>query len=109
MQMAESRQPPVAPQITYVDRPEIAETFVDTLRRAGFDGINVRIEFTVNRLDDPQPPAPPTGQALTACRLVIPLTGFLALVQQLDALVKTLQAKGVLRHVQIPQTDGKPN
>jgi hypothetical protein len=109
MQMAQSRQPPVAQQLTYVDRPEVAETFVDTLRRAGFDGINVRIEFTVNRLDDPRPPAPPAGQALTACRLVIPLTGFLAMVQQLETLVSTLRAKGVLRQVQTPQTEGKPN
>jgi hypothetical protein len=109
MQMAESRQPPVAPNITYVDRPEIAETFVDTLRRAGFDGINIRIEFTVNRLDDPQPPAPPTGQAFTACRIVIPLTGFLAMVQQLQTLVNTLRTRGVLRRAQRPQTESKPN
>jgi hypothetical protein len=95
--------------MTYVDRPEVAETFVDTLRRAGFDGINVRIEFTVNRLDDPQPPAVPTGQALTACRLVIPLTGFLAMAQQLQTLVNTLRAKGVLRQVQTLQTAGKPH
>ncbi|HTV89201.1 MAG TPA: hypothetical protein VME41_09305 [Stellaceae bacterium] len=95
--------------MTYVDRPEIADTFVDSLRRATFDGVNVRIEFTVNRLDDPQPPSRPTGRALTACRVIIPLTGFLAMTKQLDALVNTLRGQGVLRHMQSPPSDGKPN
>lgn len=31
------------------------------------------------------------------------------MVQQLETLVNTLRAKGVLRHVQIPTTGGKPN
>jgi hypothetical protein len=108
--MAQSQQHPAgAPQVTYVDRDEVSETFVDSIRRAMFDGMNLRIEFTVNRLDDPQPPAPPTGRALTAARLVIPLTGFVAMVQQLNTLVGTLQAQGVLRQIQTPPTSGRPN
>jgi hypothetical protein len=107
--MDSTRRSQDLPRLTYVDRPEVAETFVDTLRRAGFDGINVRIEFTVNRLDEPQPPAVPTGRTLTACRLIIPLPGFLAMVQQLETLVNTLRAQGVLRQVQTPPTGGKPN
>jgi hypothetical protein len=95
--------------MAYVDRPEIADTFVDALRRATFDGVNVRIELTVNRLDDPQPPAPPTGRALTACRVIIPLTGFLAMAKQFETLINTLHAQGVLRPIQTPPTDGKPN
>lgn len=31
------------------------------------------------------------------------------MVQQLDTLVSTLRAKGVLRRVQLPETEGKPN
>lgn len=106
--MAEGRQSPDPPRLTYVDRPDIADTFVDALRRATFDGVNVRIEFTVNRLEDPQPPSPPTGKALTACRVIIPLMGFLAMAKQFDTLVQTLRAQGVLRQVQ-PQPGGKPN
>jgi hypothetical protein len=107
--MALPRPPLDQAAMTYVDRPEIADTFVDALRRATFDGVNVRIEFTVNRLDDPQPAVPPTGKALTACRIIIPLTAFLAVSKQFETLVSTLHAKGVLRQIQNPPADGRPN
>jgi hypothetical protein len=58
-------------QLTYVDQPEISETFADSLRGLTFDGMNLRLEFVVNRLDEPKPPNPPTGKALTACRLIV--------------------------------------
>jgi hypothetical protein len=95
--------------LTYTDRPEIADTFVDNLRRAMFDGANVRIEFTISRLDDPQPPALPTGRAITACRIIIPLTGFLAMTKQFEVLINTLHAQGVLRQIQNTPADRKPN
>ena len=107
--MAEPRRSPDPARISYVDRPEIVDTFVDALHRATFDGVNVRLEFTINRLDDPQPPTPPTGKALTACRVIIPLTGFLAMSKQFETLFGTLRAQGVLRQVQNPLSAGKPN
>lgn len=103
------QQPPTPPQMTYVDRPEISETFVDSLGRLTFDGIHLRLEFVVNRMDDPQPPAPPTGKALTACRLVIPITGMIDMIGKLQAVMATLQAQGVLRQIQTPPTAGRPN
>jgi len=42
--------------LTYVDHPDIAETFADAMERLIFDGATVRMEFVVNRLDDPKPP-----------------------------------------------------
>jgi hypothetical protein len=103
------QQPPKPPQMTHVDRPEISETFADSLGRLTFDGIHLRLEFVVNRMDDPNPPAPPTGKALTACRVVIPLPGMIDMVGKLQAVMATLQAQGVLRHIQPPPTAGRPN
>jgi hypothetical protein len=110
--MAQSQQPPLAsppPKLTHVDRPEISETFVDSLAKVMFDGMNVRMEFVVNRLDDPKPPAAPTGRATTACRLVIPAPGMLDLINKLQMLIATLQAQGALRQIVNPATSGKPN
>jgi hypothetical protein len=104
------RQPPIAPQLTYVDQPEISETFVDSLGRMMFDGMNVRMEFLVNRLDDPKPPAAPTGRSLTACRIVIPMPGLLDLVNKLGRMVSTLQAQGgPIRTITNPPTAGRPH
>lgn len=42
-------------QMRYVDRIEVSETFADLLGRVFCDGITLRMEFSVNRMDDPVP------------------------------------------------------
>jgi hypothetical protein len=66
------------------------------------------MEFGVNRLDDPQPAAPPTGKSLTACRLVIPLPGLIDLYARLGAMINVLQQQGVIKTVTQPPTSGRP-
>ena len=99
----------IQPTMTYVDRPEISETFADSCFRLSIEGLNAKIEFVVNRMDDPKPPAPPTGKAMTACRIVLPLPGMIDLHSKLTQLIGVLQAKGVLKLIaQVPQS-GKSN
>ena len=104
-------QHPVQPNLTYVDRPEISETFADSCARVSVEGFNAKLEFIVTRMDDPKPPAPLTGKALTTCRLVLPLPGVLDLHAKLTQIIGALQAQGALKPVaQFPQqTPGKPN
>ncbi|MGH6725847.1 MAG: hypothetical protein ACREB8_04785 [Pseudolabrys sp.] len=90
-------QPRVQPKMTYVDRPEISDIFADGLRRATFDGINTKLEFVINRMDEHKPPAPPTGQSLTACRLVLPIPCVLELHGKLSQLINALHAQGVIK------------
>jgi hypothetical protein len=98
------------PQLSYVDRPEISETFVDSLARAWFDPLhNLRMEFVVNRLDDANPPSPMTGKSVTACRIVIPAPGLVDLYAKLGALISVLQQQGIVRTFVQPPTSGRPN
>ncbi len=69
----------------------------------------VKLEFVVNRLDDPKPPSPPSGKAFTAARLVIPLPGVIDLFGKLQMFVGQLQAQGVLRPIQDPGGSQRPN
>jgi hypothetical protein len=98
-------------QMTYVDRPEISETFADSLGRMMWDGIHLRMEFVVNRLDDAQQGKPPSGRALTACRVIIPVQGVIEMAAKLQNLMAQLQASGVLRQVHMPSPQGpqRPN
>jgi hypothetical protein len=48
------RTPPQA-KLRYQDRPELNETFADSIRACVFDGQLMRIEFTATRFDDPAP------------------------------------------------------
>ena len=102
-------QLPVQAQLTYVDRPEISETFADSLARISFDALHVRMEFVVNRLDDPTPPAAPTGKSYTACRLVLPLPAALDLHAKLGGMINMLQQQNVIRQITQPPPSGRPN
>ena len=89
--------PPSASKWTYVDRPEVSETFVDSLEKINFDGTSIRMELTVNRLDNPQPSGVPTGRKLTACRLITSPAGLLSIAGALNNLIANLQQQGILK------------
>jgi hypothetical protein len=44
--------------IRYVDRPDVGETFADSITGLVFDGQTLRIEFSVTRVDEVKPDAP---------------------------------------------------
>lgn len=62
---------PRKPKLRYQDRPEIGETFADSIRSCIFDGQLVRIEFTVARFDDPGALGILEGRQVPVCRLVL--------------------------------------
>jgi hypothetical protein len=101
----------VPPMIAYLDRPEISEIFADSCFRVSVEGPNVKLIFVVNRMDEPQPPAPISGTAVTASRIVLTLPGMLDLHAKLTQTLATLQAQGVLEPIFAPPTQqsGKPN
>ena len=93
-------------RISYVDRPEVAETFVDTVEKLSFDGQTLRMELCVTRMDDPNPPHPPTGRKFTACRLVLQPLAVLDLADKLQQLVAMLEQQGIVKRG-VPGTDVK--
>jgi hypothetical protein len=61
-----------------------------------------KLEFVVNRMDDPKSGVPPSGKATTAARLVLPIPGILDLHGKLTQLIGALQAQGILKQVHVP-------
>jgi hypothetical protein len=86
-----------APQFTYVDRPEVSETFSDHVRMISFDGQTLRIEFCVSRVDQVKPDAPATGHRYPCCRLVLSSGAALELMNQLQRITQSLIQQGVLK------------
>jgi hypothetical protein len=81
--------------IRYVDRPDMAETFVDSITGLVFDGQTLRIEFGVTRLDEMKPNAQITGRRYPACRLVLPPAAaaeLIARMQQTGAAIAQARA-----------------
>jgi hypothetical protein len=90
--------------IRYVDRPDMAETFVDSVTGLIFDGQTLRMEFGVTRLDDVKPNAPLTGRRYPACRLVLPLTAAGDLINRMQQIAAALTQAGVMKAAPRPET-----
>jgi hypothetical protein len=60
-----------AATIRYVDRPDVGETFADSITGLVFDGQTLRIEFGVTRVDEVKPDAPITGRRYPTSRIVL--------------------------------------
>jgi hypothetical protein len=86
-----------APTIRNVDRPEVTETFADTITSLVFDGQSLRIEFGVTRLDDVKANTPITGRRYTACRLVLPPAAAVDLINRMQQIGTALTQAGVTR------------
>ena len=86
-----------APTYTYVDLPDLAETFADSIGSAFFDGHLLRIEFCVGRLDPTKPQPPPTGRRFPACRLVLSAAAAVELMNTMQRMSAALVKAGVLK------------
>lgn len=92
--------------LTYVNRPEISETCVDGLHVMTFDGVAVKIELVVHRFDEPKPPGSPSGQKITAARLVLSPKAAEALLKGLSQIAAAVQQEA---KAQSPAKPAKPH
>ena len=99
---------PAQPILTYLDRHEVSETFADSLGKLTVEGFNAKLEFVVNRMDNPSPGSPPTGKAIPICRLVLPFPSMMDLHAKLGALISLMQAQGLVNIIP-PTPPGRPN
>ena len=88
------RQPPT---IRYIDRPDISETFADSVSGLVFDGQTLRLEFAVTRLDEVKPNAPISGRRYPACRLVLAPGAAIDLINRMQQIGAALTQAGVVR------------
>jgi hypothetical protein len=93
---------PFNPIIRYEDRPEISETFADSVHGVLFDGQTMRIEFCTTRMDPPQPPNEPTARQYPVCRLVMPPTAAIDLYNKLQQILQALEKDGKITRNQAP-------
>lgn len=89
------------PQISYVDLPNVSETFADSVEKILVDGQSWRLEFCVTRMDEPKPPII-TGKKYPACRLVLTLNAGLDLANKIKGLVEAMEKQGLIKTIQNP-------
>ena len=84
----------------YIDRPELAETFADSINSLLFDGQSLRIEFGVSRVDEMKPNVPATGRRYPACRLVLTPMAAIELINRMQQVGSALTQAGLVKQVQ---------
>lgn len=81
----------------YIDRPELPETFADSITGLFFDGQCLRIEFSVSRVDEIKPNTPITGRRYPASRVVLPPSAAVELINKMQQIGAALANAGVVR------------
>lgn len=97
--MAQTQQP----RTEYIDRPELAETFVDIIRHVTFDGATVRAELGVTRFDEATTATPAVAKQYTACRLVLRPDAAVDLFVRLQRLIALMEQRGIVKREQPKQ------
>jgi len=87
----------IPPKIRFVDRPDVTETFADSIRGLSFDGQTMRIEFCTVRLDPPTSPDTRTGSQHPVCRMVLTPNAGLDLFSRLQQIVQALEKSGAIQ------------
>ncbi|HWV52098.1 hypothetical protein [Pseudorhodoplanes sp.] len=86
-----------AATIRHVDQPECRETFADSINSVFFDGQTMRIEFGITRMDEMKQDQPLTGRRYPACRLVLPVSAAIELINKMQQTANALQQAGLLK------------
>jgi len=91
-------------ELSYQNRPDINETYVDTLETIVFDGSAIRMEFVVHRFDPPRTTGAPSGSRVTAARLVLPLGAAMNLQSQLSSMLSAVADEDTSSGVMLMQS-----
>ncbi len=93
-------QPKPRLHIQVIDRPEIDETFIDSIGAVIFEGQALRIEGCVTRFASSEPAGPLTAHRYTSCRLVLAPGAAVELMNQLQTIANQLVKAGVLKQTE---------
>jgi hypothetical protein len=91
--MAVTQQNPT--NVTHVDRPDLAETFADSVHAMVWDGQTVRAELCVTRYPE-APSASAEAHRYPVCRLVLTPRAVVELSNRLQQTMVVLMQTGVL-------------
>jgi hypothetical protein len=84
-------------KVEYSDRPDVSETFSDSVSVVLFDGQVLRIELCATRFDPTQPTSAPRAVRVPVCRLAMPPGAAVDLFNRLQQTMASLVQQGVLK------------
>jgi hypothetical protein len=76
--------------VKYVDRPEVSESFADSVNAVSFDGQTLRIEFGVTRFDHVSSQRPTSGRRYPATRVVLTRGAAMEMINRLQQMATAI-------------------
>jgi hypothetical protein len=95
--MSASEQVPQGIKLQYIDRPEVLETFADTIENVHFDGGTLRLELGVTRMDPVKPNEALTARRYPVSRLVLSVPAALDLINKMQQVGAALTQAGLIK------------
>ena len=95
------------PKVEYVDRADLGETFVDSVRNVTFDGATVRAELCITRFEEGTPPGSAAARQYPASRLVLRPDAAVDLFVRLQRLVALMEKHGIVKR-EAPKPQDRP-
>lgn len=89
--------------VQYIDRPEVSETFSDSLGLCNFQNQTAMVEFCVTRFDKVNPPDAPTGRRYPVTRLLMTPELIVDLFQFMQNMMSIMQREGIIKLEQKPK------
>jgi hypothetical protein len=80
--------------IKYVDLPELAETFADSVNSVSFDGQTLRVEFGITRFDQASDQRPTSGRRYPASRIVLTRSAAIEMINRLQQVATAITQAG---------------
>jgi hypothetical protein len=90
----QTKQAAEALNFEFVDLPQLAETYADSIQTLFFDGQNLRVVFCASRLEEPKGGGRPLGKRYPTCRLVLSAQGTLDLINRIQKISAALARDG---------------
>jgi len=84
-------------QVQDVDRPDLTETFADSMALSTFDGAAARLTFCVMRMQEPQQGKRPQFRKYPVCRMVLTPDATVELFNRLNQMMGALQKMGLVK------------
>lgn len=110
--MTDASQPKQAVEalnFEFVDLPQLAETFSDSVQSLLFDGQNLRIVFCASRVEEQKGGGRPQGKRYPTCRLVLSAQGTLDLINRIQKISAAMVREGVIKAKPAGDTSEKVN
>ena len=80
-----------------LDRPDLAECFVDSVGLGTLHGATLRLTLCAYRFEEPHPPNPQPVTKVPACRLVLTAEGAIELLNMLNSMMGVMQQAGLIK------------